>query len=502
MDSKLKVIVQMPNNPGDVIMAMQAIQSSWLPNIEADEIEIHYIVDEECASLVEGSSLFSRIFIQPRSFIANTWSQSSLNDSAIPICENILSNFIQEIQTTQYDLAVNLYQGKSGPIIQALLKSDLKRGPRFSEESNVLVEDDWSAYLHSIPANRQANTFHTVDLYRRILRPALFEQTQLPPQGPSLLKLPPYPSFEWNNEFIVIQMGSAWPGKKWNENTWAKLVGFLLADFTFDIILIGAPQEKLESQALANINPRIHNLCGSTSLIGVAGILEKAQLLICPDTFAMHLAAAIQCPIFALFGPSNPVETGPWAENCFVANSLKAKEENFDFLGLETMKKIYPVEVFPVISQLLKNINPSEFELLKSPRSTILKGQWNANTSKIEFSDQLNSKVVPLVDSQPIHSVKPIQTNLTTPDMKELSSEIHNMLNNQLKLLNHMVSTGQWKENFNQLESEEGKIAALTHSNISMEKYRIHLNTISLRNGIQPYFQSRKRLVEKYISIY
>ncbi|MCP4720769.1 MAG: glycosyltransferase family 9 protein, partial [Desulfobacteraceae bacterium] len=36
-----------------------------------------------------------------------------------------------------------------------------------------------------------------------------------------------------------------------------------------------------------------------------------ATYFVCNDTGPMHMAAALDIPVFAIFGPANPVRTGP-----------------------------------------------------------------------------------------------------------------------------------------------------------------------------------------------
>jgi heptosyltransferase-2 len=57
--------------------------------------------------------------------------------------------------------------------------------------------------------------------------------------------------------------------------------------------------------------PRIENLAGRTDLAAFAGQLATCDLLVTNDTGGMHLANALGVPLIALFGPTNPVRTGP-----------------------------------------------------------------------------------------------------------------------------------------------------------------------------------------------
>jgi ADP-heptose:LPS heptosyltransferase len=41
-------------------------------------------------------------------------------------------------------------------------------------------------------------------------------------------------------------------------------------------------------------------------------LIARARFFISNDTGPMHIAAALGIPVFAIFGPANPVRTGPY----------------------------------------------------------------------------------------------------------------------------------------------------------------------------------------------
>ena len=56
----------------------------------------------------------------------------------------------------------------------------------------------------------------------------------------------------------------------------------------------------------------IHNISGKLTLKETSYLLSKAKFIICGDTGPMHIAVAVNCPVIALFGGSNPQRTGPY----------------------------------------------------------------------------------------------------------------------------------------------------------------------------------------------
>ena len=60
------------------------------------------------------------------------------------------------------------------------------------------------------------------------------------------------------------------------------------------------------------------DLSGQTSLTELAGLLSLADLFVGNDSGALHLAACLAVPCVALFGPTDPDETGPQGEGHIV----------------------------------------------------------------------------------------------------------------------------------------------------------------------------------------
>jgi heptosyltransferase-1 len=60
---------------------------------------------------------------------------------------------------------------------------------------------------------------------------------------------------------------------------------------------------------------RFHNLIGKTSLLELPLIIQKATIVVANDSGPMHIAAAMSKPLLALFGPTDPLQYGPYPLN-------------------------------------------------------------------------------------------------------------------------------------------------------------------------------------------
>lgn len=79
------------------------------------------------------------------------------------------------------------------------------------------------------------------------------------------------------------------------------------------VYLIGGAKEHAALAEVAEMAglPKDHVLAGNLSLQELAAFLAQAQVLLTVDTGPLHIAQAVNIPVVALFGPSNPAVWGP-----------------------------------------------------------------------------------------------------------------------------------------------------------------------------------------------
>ena len=104
------------------------------------------------------------------------------------------------------------------------------------------------------------------------------------------------------------------------------------------------------------------NLAGKTSLTQLAALLERADLLITGDSGPMHMAAAVETPLIAIHGPTDPALSGPvsrratilrsdiWCSPCYQARDTADGR----FFTTHCMKDILPTQVFAVVQEKLR----------------------------------------------------------------------------------------------------------------------------------------------------
>jgi len=100
------------------------------------------------------------------------------------------------------------------------------------------------------------------------------------------------------------------PAKQWPPAHYAKLA-HLLAARGFQVWVLGSEKDSAVARPIANGNPSVIDLTGRTSLGDVVDLIALARAVVCNDSGLMHVAAALDVPLVALFGSSSPEHTPP-----------------------------------------------------------------------------------------------------------------------------------------------------------------------------------------------
>ena len=104
------------------------------------------------------------------------------------------------------------------------------------------------------------------------------------------------------------------PAKRWPEAHFAQLATSL-KQTGFTVCTLGSGKDQAIGDAIETLSHGAAiNLCGRTQLAEAIDLLSGASVVISNDSGLMHVAAALDRPLIALFGSSSPVFTPPLAK--------------------------------------------------------------------------------------------------------------------------------------------------------------------------------------------
>ena len=78
------------------------------------------------------------------------------------------------------------------------------------------------------------------------------------------------------------------------------------------IVITGTSNEAFLAKKFEKNVPNTINLVGKTTVADLSALMQRLDLFIAHDCGVFHIAAASNVPIVGLFGPTNPVATGPF----------------------------------------------------------------------------------------------------------------------------------------------------------------------------------------------
>jgi heptosyltransferase II len=162
------------------------------------------------------------------------------------------------------------------------------------------------SHAFRVPADFDERTHHQFELWENFLRHfglvAPADRTPISALGaPLSASRPP----------IALICGSENnPEKRWPVAHWRALIEALPHE---RFVLLGTANDTpIASAVAAGFDAsRVENLAGKTDLLAFSAQLRASRLIVTNDTGGMHLANALGVPLIALFGPTNPVRTGP-----------------------------------------------------------------------------------------------------------------------------------------------------------------------------------------------
>jgi heptosyltransferase-2 len=106
------------------------------------------------------------------------------------------------------------------------------------------------------------------------------------------------------------------PAKRWPAKYFAELAQRLE---NYQVWLIGSPKDQPIGEEIRQLSGGIAiNLCGKTGLAEAIDLLSCASLVISNDSGLMHITAALDKPMLALYGSSSPAFTPPLSNHAQV----------------------------------------------------------------------------------------------------------------------------------------------------------------------------------------
>lgn len=233
-----------------------------------------------------------------------------------------ISGVTREVRGLHYDIAID---------IQGALKSGAMAS--FSHAPAIWGFAHPRENIASLFYTRRvdARAAHIVDQNLELASAVAAAVGGLRDDSPPGFFLPSDPDAErWAREEInrmhaervaIINPGAGWGAKQWPADRYAQVAEWLTARGITPLINFGPGEEGLAREVL-------HHAPGSQLLDApmsrLIAMARRAVLFIGGDTGPLHLAAALDVAVVALFGPTDPARNGPYCRRRAVLRSAQS----------------------------------------------------------------------------------------------------------------------------------------------------------------------------------
>ena len=154
---------------------------------------------------------------------------------------------------------------------------------------------------------------------------------------------------------LCVHTGARIPVRRWPEPYFHTLLSRIRQHCRFHIILVPDPDGYG-----AGLAPLADQVADGLNLAELADLLGRSDLLLCNDSGPGHIAAALNRPVIALFGPTEPRWFRPWgAHQKVILRDYCPKRPCFDYCPFPEpycLTRLHPDEVWPEVQKHLHDL--------------------------------------------------------------------------------------------------------------------------------------------------
>ena len=117
------------------------------------------------------------------------------------------------------------------------------------------------------------------------------------------------------------------PAKRWPHYHYSKLAEMLITQ-GYAVELLGSAKDESVGEEIRQVLPEelrefCVNLAGKTNLNEAVDLIANCTAVVTNDSGLMHIAAAVNCPLIALYGPTSPQYTPPLSDKATIIRLIE-----------------------------------------------------------------------------------------------------------------------------------------------------------------------------------
>lgn len=285
-----KILLVRLDQLGDVVMTLPALQAlkDFLP-----EADIDFLVSLPAASIVKAHPAVSRVYEFKDSYFSPGFSWKSALKEWLA--------FVKLFRKNRYDLAVD-FRGDVRNVLMIFFSGIPRRIGRGITGGGFLLTDclPETTGEHQIERNLacvRTLGLETKETFPKVYLPTCFRESFVAKFS------------DWVNvaerPWMVAQVGSGYPSKRWSIGNFAELFKAWLDETGGTVFLVGQRGEEELGQMILRREKRVMDLIGKTSLGELCALIESADVFVGNDSGPAHIAAALEKRTVVLFSGTN-----------------------------------------------------------------------------------------------------------------------------------------------------------------------------------------------------
>lgn len=280
-EKRFRLWIRLPNWLGDVVMAIPLIRAL---REDRPDAELTLVANRNVMPLLE---------------------RVGVADHLVPLPDKKASRlayfrFFYQQRHKHIDTVLCLTNSTRGDLEALLTRAPQRFGMLRPGKRRPLLTRSWP-----MPADLDETLRHQTEVWEDMFR---FYGLQAP------LDRSPIGSSSQKGNLIGMICGTEnTPEKRWTVAQWQELTAKFVRKTEASVHLFGTDNDRAITQQVAAglDSDRVIDEAGKTDLGQFMERLTACRVVICNDTGGMHLANMLGIPIIAIFGPTNPVRTGP-----------------------------------------------------------------------------------------------------------------------------------------------------------------------------------------------
>lgn len=298
LNAKKKILIVGPSWVGDMVMAQSLFK---LLKLQSPEMIIDVIAPEWSLPITERMP-------EVNNSINSLSKHNHLNLKAI-------FEIARGIKTAAYDQAIILPRSLKSALIPWLAKIPIRTGYR-GEMRYGIIND-----IRAFNRNTQDQTvkrYAALGLKKMSKEPSII-YPKLDVSIKNCKRIFKEINVNTERKSIGILPGAEYgQAKKWPASYYSIVVKHYLS-MEWNVFLMGSKKDQRDANAIINEtdcmdNDNLFDLTGKTALTDVVDVLSNMNIVLTNDSGLMHIAAAVNTPLVAVYGPTSPEFTPPLSE--------------------------------------------------------------------------------------------------------------------------------------------------------------------------------------------